>query len=98
MKVGIGNEYIQENNAIENQLDEGVDNALSSITRNDKEAVDFDCVLSVTKVTVPVEYTREYIADQFTLNKNQRVAYMIITGHLDGLDRLNEGMYMLWRI
>ena len=93
MMVGIGNEYVEQNDTIENQLGEGVDNALSSIRLNDKEVLNFDCVLSVTKVIVPVESTREYIADQFTLNKNQRAAFMIITGHLDGLDRLNEGMY-----
>ncbi len=92
--VGIGNEYVEQNDTIENQLGEGVDNALSSICLNDKEVLNFNCVLSVTKVAVPVENTREYIADQFTLNKNQRAAFMIITGHLDGLDRLNEGMYM----
>jgi len=56
--------------------------------------LNFDFVLSVTKVIVPVENTREYIVEQYTLNKNQKAAFMIITGHLDGLDRLNEGMSM----
>ncbi|CAF4087034.1 unnamed protein product [Rotaria magnacalcarata] len=32
----------------------------------------------------------EHIAQQFTLNKNQNAAFMIITGHLDGLDKLNK--------
>lgn len=92
MMVGMGNEYVEQNDTIENQFGEGVDNALSSICLNDKEVLNFNCVLSVTKVTVPIENTREYIADQFTLNKNQKAAFMIITGHLDGLDRQNEGM------
>ncbi len=94
MMVGIENEYVEQNETIENQLGRAVDNALSSICLNDDELLNFECILSVTKVTVPVENTREYIAEQYTLNKNQKAAFMIITGHLDGLDRLNEGMSM----
>ena len=48
-------------------------------------------IVPVTKITIPNETTRECIAQQFTLNKNQTAAFMIITGHLDGLDKLNEG-------
>ncbi len=95
MMVGIENEYVEQNDTIENHLGGGVDNRLSSISLNDDEALNFECILSVTKVTVPVENTREHIAEQFTLNTNQKAAFMIITGHLDGLDRLNEGMIML---
>ncbi len=94
MMVGIENEYVEQNETIENQLGGAVDNALSSICLNDDELLNFECILSVTKVTVPVENTREYIVEQYTLNKNQKAAFMIITGHLDGLDRLNEGMSM----
>jgi hypothetical protein len=57
--------------------------------------LNFECISSVTKVTVPTENTREHIAEQFTLNKNQKAAFTIITGHLDGLDKLNEGMIIL---
>jgi hypothetical protein len=94
MMVGIENEYVEQNETIENQLGGAVDNALSSICLNDDELLNFECILSVTKVTVPVENTREYIAEQYTLNKNQKAAFMIITDHLDGLDRLHEGMSM----
>ena len=94
MMIGMGNEYIEQNDTIENQIGEGTDNTLPSISANDKEVLNFDHVPSVTKVTIPVENAREHIADKFTLNKNQKAAFMIITGHLDGIDRLNEGMYM----
>lgn len=93
MMIGMGNESLEQNDAIENPFDEGIDNALSSVSGNGREDFNFDSVRSVTKVTVPVENTRQFIANDYTLNKNQRAAYMIITGHLDGLDRLNEGMY-----
>jgi len=93
MMIEMGNEHLEQNDAIENHFDEGVDNALSSSCHNDKEVINFDSVRSVAKVTVPIENTRQFIADEYTLNRNQRAAYMIITGHLDGLDRLNEGMY-----
>ena len=54
--------------------------------------LDSRCILPVTKIAAPNEITRENIVQQFTLNKNQRAAFMIITGHLDGADKLNGGM------
>lgn len=92
--VAMENGYAEQNDMLENQFDGNMDNALSSIGLGDGESLNFESILSVAKVTVPVEYTREYIAEQFTLNKNQKAAFMIITGHLDGLDRLNEGINM----
>lgn len=92
--IGMENDYVEQNDTIEDQLDGNIDNTLSSNRPNDGISLNFDSISSVAKVTVPVEYTREYIAEQFTLNKNQKVVFMIITGHLDGLDRLNEGRHM----
>lgn len=91
MMVGMENEYIEQNDAIENQPDGNMDNGLPSVLLNDGESLDFESILSVAKVTVPVENTPEHIVEQFTLNKNQKAVFMIITGDLDGLDRLNEG-------
>lgn len=92
MMIGMENEYAEQTDKIENQVDMDVDNVLSSVRPNDEESLNFKHILSVAKVTVPVEYTKEHIAEKFTLNQNQKAAYMIITGHLDGLDKLNEGI------
>lgn len=48
-------------------------------------------IAPVTKVAVPQNPTRENVAQQFQLNKNQRAAFMIIAGHLDGSNGLIDG-------
>ena len=45
---------------------------------------------SVKAISLSAGPTRQQIARQFTLNKNQTAAFMIITGHLDGVDGLNK--------
>ena len=35
--------------------------------------------------------TQKSVADEFTLNREQRAAFMIITGHLDGDNRCRTG-------
>ena len=45
---------------------------------------------SVKAISLSPGPTRQQIARQFTLNKNQTAAFMIITGHLDGVDGLNK--------
>lgn len=70
------------------------DNAPPSLV-NDDELLNFRRMIPVTKISVPSEISREQIAQQFTLNKNQKAAFSIITGHLDGLDKLNEGILKL---
>lgn len=96
MMIGIDNEHIELNDVDDNQPVPLIDNILSSNFNTTDESLNFEYVVSVTKVSVPVENTREHIAQQYTLNKNQKAAFMIITGHLDGLDRLNEGEIMLF--
>ena len=45
---------------------------------------------SVKAISLSAGPTRQQIARDFTLNKNQTAAFMIITGHLDGVDGLNK--------
>ena len=45
---------------------------------------------SVKAISLSAGPTRQQIARQFTLNKNQTAAFMIITGHLDGVDGFNK--------
>ena len=94
MMVQMDNEFIEQNDTDENQHTGIANNPLSSICINDEESLDFQHIESVTKVSVPVENIRQCVADRFTLNRNQKAAYMIVTDHLDGLNRLNEGKFM----
>jgi hypothetical protein len=83
---------LEQNDTDINELVGAVENNMSSNFDTDNGILNFKCIVPVTKITIPNETSREYIAQQFTLNKNQKAAYMIITGHLDGLDKLNEGI------
>jgi hypothetical protein len=48
-------------------------------------------ILSVVSVTTNVP-TQKSIADEFTLNREQSAAFMIITSHLDGDSRCRAGI------
>ena len=45
---------------------------------------------SVKAISLSTGSARQQVVRQFTLNKNRTAALMIITGHLDGIDRLNK--------
>jgi hypothetical protein len=84
--------FIEEIDTDINELVGAVDDGASSIFDTIDGILNSKCTAPVTTIIVPTETTREDIAQQFTLNKNQKAAFMIITGHLDGLDKLNESM------
>jgi hypothetical protein len=79
----------EQNDVEEDQLVSAV--GTSTLLDNDDYATssNFISIQPVTTVFVPSGPSREKIVEQFTLNKNQKAAFMIITGHLDGLDELN---------
>ena len=85
-------DFIEKNDTNKNEVDEGVEDNVWSILDSYDRLLNSKCIVPVTKITVPNEVTRENIAQEFTLNKNQMAAFMIITGHLDRLDKLNEGL------
>ena len=91
-------ELIEQNDTDINEFVEGIENNMLSNFGSDNSVLNFQCIVPVTKITIPNETTREYIAQQYTLNKNQKAAYMIITGHLDGLDKLDEGIAIKLKI
>ena len=49
-------------------------------------------ILPVVSVTTNVPPTQKSIADEFTLNREQSAAYMIITSHLDCDSRCRAGI------
>jgi len=82
--------FIQQNDIDVNELVGAIEEIMPSNFDSNSEHLNFQCIVPVSRIIVPNETTREHIAQHFTLNKNQKAAFMIITGHLDGLDKLNE--------
>ena len=64
----------------------------NNYNRNNFE--NYDSILPVTSVTSSFP-TQKSIADEFTLNREQRAAFMIITSHLDGDSRCRTGIFIL---
>lgn len=82
---------MEQNDIDESRMIEAIDSSASSNVDNVDQILDFACTIPVTKMTIPSEISRNDIAQRFTLNKNQKAAFMIITGHLDGMDKINGG-------
>jgi hypothetical protein len=64
----------------------------NNYNRNNFE--NYDSILPVTSVTSSFP-TQKSIADEFTLNREQRAAFLIITSHLDGDSRCRTGIFIL---
>ena len=64
----------------------------NNYNRNNFE--NYDSILPVTSVTSSLP-TQKSIADEFTLNREQRAAFMIITSHLDSDSRCRTGIFIL---
>jgi hypothetical protein len=82
---------MEQNDTEENQILETTDAGMLSNFDTNDQSLNFMYTTSVTKIAIPIETTRNDIAQRFTLNKNQKAAFMIVTGHLDGMNKTNEG-------
>ena len=58
---------------------------------NSDNPENYGSILPVASVTTNFP-TQKSIADEFTLNREQRAAFMIITSHLDGDSRCRTGI------
>ena len=64
---------------------------IDSNNYNSNNLENYEPILPVVSVTTNVPNQRS-IADEFTFNREQRAAFMIITSHLDGDSRCRTGM------
>lgn len=65
---------------------------VNPINYNTNNCENYGSILPV--VSLPTSFpTQTSIADEFTLNKEQRAAFMIITSHLDGDKRFYTGNF-----
>ena len=63
---------------------------VDSNNHNTNEFQDHGSMLPVVSVTTQFP-SQKSVADEFTLNREQRAAFMIITSHLDGHSRSRTG-------
>jgi hypothetical protein len=91
ISASMENNCMEQNDTEENQILETTDAGMLSNYDNNDQSLNFMYTTPVTKIAIPGETTRNDIAQRFTLNKNQKAAFMIITGHLDGIGTMNEG-------
>ena len=91
ISAAMENNGMEQNDAEENQILETTDADVMSNFNNDERSLSSMYTTPVAKIAIPSETTRKDIAQRFTLNKNQRAAFMIITGHLDGVERTSDG-------
>ncbi|CAF2509000.1 unnamed protein product [Rotaria sp. Silwood2] len=63
-------------------------------SNNNNNLESYGSILPVVSVTTNFP-TQKSIADEFTLNREQRAAFMIITSHLDGDSRCRTGIFTI---
>ncbi|CAF1304750.1 unnamed protein product [Adineta ricciae] len=80
-----------QNDMDENETFGAYDTGILLNSHNNEELLNSMHTLPVTETTIPSATSRNDKAQKFTLNKNQKAAFMIVTGHLDGLDKRNGG-------
>ena len=61
---------------------------------NNNNFENYASILPVVSVTTNFP-TQKSIADEFTLNREQRAAFIIITNHLDGDSRCRKGIFAI---
>ncbi|CAF4962644.1 unnamed protein product, partial [Rotaria socialis] len=76
-----------------NAAKDAVITVVNSNTYNKNIFENCGSILPVVSITTNFP-TQKSIADEFTLNREQRAAFMIITSHLDGDRRCRTGILM----
>ena len=66
----------------------------TSDNNNNSNLPNADSILPVVSITTNLT-TQKSIADEFTLNREQRAAFMIITSHLNGDSQYRTGISII---
>ena len=56
----------------------------------------YSSILPVASIVTTSYLTQKSITDEYTLNREQRAAFMIITSHLDGDKKCRTGIFILY--
>jgi len=76
-----------------NAAKDAVITVMNSNIYNKNILENYGSILPVVSITASFP-TQKSIVDQFTLNREQRAAFMIITSHLDGDSRCRTGIFI----
>lgn len=91
----IGGNYDNEDDTLD--LDAENDDVVTVMDPNTYKRQNFEnqgLILPVASVTTNVP-TQKSIVDEFTLNREQRAAFMIITSHLEGDNWCHTGIFTI---
>jgi hypothetical protein len=84
--------YDKEDNTLDlHAAKDAVVTVMNPNNYNSNNLENYGSILPVVSVTTNFP-TQKSVADEFTLNREQRAAFMIITSHLDGDSRCRTGM------
>ena len=87
----ITGDYGKEHDTLDlNAVENAVVTVVDPNNHNTNEFQNHGLVLPVVPASTPFP-SKKNIADEFTLNREQRAAFMIITSHLDGDSRCRTG-------
>ncbi|CAF1635203.1 unnamed protein product, partial [Adineta ricciae] len=79
-----GKNYRTDNNSNNDDMEDTVVTLINSTSSNIDMSHNYNSILPVASVISTTYCNQKTIVDQYTLNREQRAAFMIITNHLDG--------------
>ncbi|CAF1533958.1 unnamed protein product [Adineta ricciae] len=79
-----GKSYKTDDESNNDDMEDTVVTLINSTTSNINVSDNYNSILSVASVVSTTYCNQKTIVDQYTLNREQRAAFMIITSHLDG--------------
>lgn len=80
-----GDQTLDSDNEIENEI-------LPTVVSTQQPSKQTSVISSVTTTKMSVLTTQLDVVNEYTLNKEQKLAFMIITGHLNGESRFRAGL------
>lgn len=87
-----GKHYKIGNESNIDDMEDTVVTLINSTSSNMNISDNYNSILPVASVTSTTYCNQKTIADQYTLNREQKAAFMIITSHLDGDKQSLTGM------
>ena len=91
----VGDQYKVDDMSDEDSMDETVVTMINPSNNNINASNNYNSILPVASVVSTINCTQKSIADEYTLNREQRAAFMIIISHLDAEKQSRKGNCMI---
>lgn len=89
-----GKHYKTGDESNNDDMEDTIVTLINSTSSNVNISDNYNSILPVASVISTTYCNQKSITDQYTLNREQRAAFMIITSHLDGDKQSLAGMFM----